>query len=69
MSGAPGPGLISRSERIARAAIGMSADYPEEITRRPGRAEWNRLAALCAELWPNEEYIAIVAKALRKNHP
>ena len=54
-----GPGRISRSERIARAAAGMPARHPEQLIRKPRRAEWEQLAAWCAELWPNDEYTAI----------
>jgi hypothetical protein len=67
MTATPSPGRVSRKERIARAAIGMPAGHPELITRSPGRAEWKQLAALCAGLWPNDEYAAIVAEALRWN--
>jgi len=58
-----GPGRISRRERSARAAAGMPARHPELITPKPGRAEWQLLAAWCAELWPQDEYTAIVAVA------
>jgi hypothetical protein len=68
MTGALGPGRVGRKERIARAAIGMTANHPEQITQRPSRAEWIQLAALCAELWPNDEYTAIVAEAWHKDH-
>jgi len=53
-------GRISRKERTARAAIGMPAHHPEQITRKPGRAEWRQLAAWLAELWPHDEYTVIV---------
>ena len=64
-----GEGRISRKERIARAAIGMPADHPEHVTRSPGRAEWKQFTVWCAELWPNDEYAAIVADALRHDPP
>ncbi len=64
-----GKGRIGRKERIARAAIGMPAHHPEHFTRKPGRAEWKHLAAWLAELWPNDEYTAIVADAWRQDHP
>jgi hypothetical protein len=56
---AGGP-LARRRERAARAAIGMPARHPERITAElPGREEqW--LAALAAELWPEDEYAQIV---------
>jgi hypothetical protein len=56
-----GPGRTSRKERAARAAIGMPAEHPELVTRRPGRAEWRQLTAWLAEMWPNDEYTTIVA--------
>lgn len=69
MTAAGGPGRISRKERIARAALGVPAAHPELLTRKPGRAEWRQLAAWCAELWPNDEYIAILAESWRKDTP
>jgi hypothetical protein len=67
---APGrPGRISRKERIARAALGMPANHPELITRKPGRAEWKQLAGWLAELWPRDEYTAIVTEAWRQDRP
>ena len=62
-----GRGRISRKERIARAAIGMPAHHPEFVTPSPGRAEWKQLAAWCAELWPDDEYTAIVTDAWRQD--
>jgi len=62
-------GRISRKERLARAAIGMPAHHPEQLTRKPGRAEWKQLAASLAELWPHDEYTAIVAEARRHDYP
>jgi hypothetical protein len=64
-----GPGRIGRRERIARAAADMPAEHPELLTRKPGRAEWQLLATWCAELWPHDEYTAIVAETWRKNRP
>jgi hypothetical protein len=69
VTAASGPGRISRRERLARAAAGMAVRHPELLTRRPGRAEWQLLAAWCAELWPHDEYTAIVAEAWRKDGP
>jgi len=63
------PGRISRKERAARAAIGMPADHPELVTRRPRRAEWRQLTAWLTEMWPNDEYTAIVAEAWRHDPP
>jgi hypothetical protein len=64
-----GKGRISRKERIARAASGMPAGHPEHVTRSPGRAEWKHFAAWCAELWPNDEYVAIAAEEWRQDRP
>ena len=69
MTAAGGPGRISRKERIARAAIGMPAEHPELVTGKPSRAEWKQIAAWLAELWPNDEYTAIVAQAWRPDRP
>jgi hypothetical protein len=67
VTAAGGQGRISREERIARAAVGMPAEHPELVTGKPGRAEWNLFTAWLAELWPLDEYTAIVAEAWRKN--
>ncbi len=69
MTAAGGHGRISRKERIARAALGIPAGHPELVTRKPGRAEWKLLATWCAELWPNDEYTAIVAEEWRHDWP
>jgi hypothetical protein len=66
VTAADGAGRIGRSERIARAAVGMPALHPELLTRRPGRVEWQLFAAWCAELWPHDEYTAIAAETWRK---
>jgi hypothetical protein len=60
---------VSRKERIARAAIGMPAEHPERVTRKPSRAEWKRFAAWLAELWPNDEYTTIITDAWRRGLP
>lgn len=67
MTAAGGPGLIGRSERSARAAADIPAEHPELLTRRPGRAEWQLLATWCAQLWPHDEYNAIVAETRRED--
>jgi len=64
-----GTGRVSGKERNARAAIGMPARHPEHLTRKPGRAEWRQLAAWLAELWPHDEYTAIVTDTWRQDHP
>jgi hypothetical protein len=69
MTAAGGQGRIGRKERIARAAAGMPAGHPELVTCKPGRAEWKKLTAWLAELWPNDEYTAIVAEERRQDRP
>jgi hypothetical protein len=69
MTSSQGPVPISRRERLARAAIGMPARHPELITRKPSRAEWQHLTARCAEMWPNDEYTAIVTEEWRQHSP
>jgi hypothetical protein len=69
MTGAGGQGGISRNERVARAAVGMPAGHPELVTHKPSRAEWKQLTAWLAELWPHDEYTAIVAKERRQDPP
>lgn len=46
----------ARIERETRDVLGMPRRHPESLTRElPGPdEEW--LAALCAALWPNDEY-------------
>ena len=67
MTAPDGQSRISHKERIARAAVGMPAEHPEQITRKPGRAEWKHFTAWLAELWPNDEYTAIVTDAWRQD--
>jgi hypothetical protein len=69
VTAAGGPGRISRTERSARAAAGMPTRPPELLTRKPGRAEWQLLATWGAELWPHDEYTAIVAEERRQDPP
>ena len=69
MIAADGPGRISRRERLARAAVGMPDLHPELLTRKPARAEWQLLAAWCAELWPHHEYATILAEEWRQDPP
>ena len=63
------PRRIRRRERIARAVLGMPSRHPEQLTRRPGRAEWKLLAAWCAEMWPRDEYTAIVTETRPWDRP
>ena len=67
MTAPGGQGRISRKERIARAVLGMPTGHPEQIIRKPGWAEWKHFTAWLAELWPNDEYTAIVADAWRQD--
>jgi hypothetical protein len=64
-----GRGRISRQERLARTALGMPAEHPELLTRKPGRAEWRQLTTWLAEMWPNDEYTFIVTETLRQDPP
>jgi hypothetical protein len=47
----------------------MPAGHPELVTHKPGRAEWKQLTAWLAELWPRDEYTAIVAEERRQDPP
>jgi hypothetical protein len=47
----------------------MPAEHRELVTRKPGHAERKELTAWLAELWPHDEYTAIVADALRQDRP
>ena len=47
-------------EAAARTAIGMPARHPERITAGLRRRQEKWLAGLAAELWPADEYAAIV---------
>ena len=60
MTASGDPGRISHKEGAARDALGMPAGHPELVTCKPGRAEWKQLTAWLAEMWPNDEYRAIV---------
>jgi hypothetical protein len=61
------PSRIGRHERVARAALGMPASHPELLTRKPSRAEWRMFAAWLIEMWPHDEYTAIVTDARRQD--
>jgi hypothetical protein len=69
VNSSPGPLRISRKEQAARASIGMARGHPEFVARKPSRAEWKQLATWCAELWPKDEYTAIVTDAWRQDYP
>jgi hypothetical protein len=69
MTARGGRSRISHQERIARAAIAMPAEHPELLIRKPSRAEWRQLTTWLDEMWPNDEYAAIVAETLRQDPP
>jgi hypothetical protein len=52
--------LCDISERAARPGLGMPARHPEFITRDLPAGQEEHLAALAAELWPADEYEAII---------
>lgn len=62
-------GRISRKERAARAAVGMPAEHPELVRRKPGRGERKLFTAWIAELSPHDKYTAIVAEERRHDWP
>jgi hypothetical protein len=68
MTSSQDPARTSREERAARAATGMPVHHPELITSKPSRAEWQQLATWCAEMWPHDEYTAIVADGWNQDH-
>jgi hypothetical protein len=43
----------------------MPALHPEQLTHKPRQAEWQLLATWCAELWPHDEYTAIITESGR----
>ena len=49
-----------RGERAARTAYRMPIRHPERITRELPAAQEEWLAAIAAELWPADEYTAII---------
>jgi hypothetical protein len=69
VSGSQRPIRISRKETVARTAVGMPSRHPELVARQPRQGEWELLATWLAELWPNDEYIAIVTDAWHQDSP
>lgn len=63
------PGRLGRRELIARAVVGMPALHPELVTHKPTGAEWKQLARWLAEMWPHDEYTAIITEARRHDQP
>jgi len=56
-----------RTEREARTAISMPAQHPEHITRELPAAEETWLAAVAADLWPDDEYTEIIEDTRRED--
>jgi hypothetical protein len=54
------------AERTARKALGMPARHPERITAELPEHQEEQLAALAAELWPDDEYAQIIADTRRE---
>ena len=61
MTGNHPPTHIRRAQRVARAPVSMPAEHPELITSKPGRAEWKQFTRWLAEMWPHDDYTAVVA--------
>ncbi len=57
------------AERDARAAIGMPARHPERIMAGLPAGQDEQLAALADELWPDDEYTAIIIELRREDRP
>jgi hypothetical protein len=51
-----------KTEREAREAIGMPARHPERITAELPEDQEEQLAALAAELWPDDDYVQIITE-------
>jgi hypothetical protein len=54
-------------ERTARAACRMPLRHPERITRELSAAHEDWLVALATELWPADEYTAIIDQPGRED--
>lgn len=52
--------LCSYSERHARIKIDMPVRHPERITRGLPDEQEELLAVLADEMWPEDEYVAII---------
>jgi hypothetical protein len=63
----PGTRGCDKAERAARKAMGMPARHPERLTAElpEGQEEW--LAGLAAELWPDDDYTAIISETRRED--
>jgi hypothetical protein len=58
-----------RTEREARTLIGMPIRHPERITADLPAGQDEQLAALAGELWPDDEYTAIITELRREDRP
>lgn len=54
--------LCSHVERQTRTAIRMPRKHPEWLTRELPADQESYLAALADQLWPEEEYTAIITE-------
>jgi hypothetical protein len=61
-------GRANSREHIARAVIGMPAP-PSTSPANPAGLRGRQLAAWLAELWPHDEYAAIVTQIRRLDPP
>jgi hypothetical protein len=55
-----------KAERTVRAALGMPARHPERLTGELPERQEEQLAALAAELWPDDKYAQIIADTRRE---
>jgi hypothetical protein len=56
-----------RAERDARKAVAMAARHPERLTRELPEADEEWLAAVASELWPDDDYTAIITETRRED--
>jgi hypothetical protein len=65
------PGIRARAackaERTAREALGMAARHPERLTDELPEHQEEGLAALAAELWPDDDYVQIITDTRRED--
>lgn len=53
---------LPRDERATRRHHHMAPGHPEWLTRESPEGDDEILGALCAELWPDDEYTEITAE-------
>lgn len=58
-----------KAEQKARAQLGMPARHPERIARSLSRGQEEWLTRAAEQLWPGEEYAAIIAEFLNGGQP